>query len=431
VGGAAADPLAGLFTAVVARLDPAPRVAAAVAGEAAQRVRVVAIGKAAAGMARGAIGALGERIVGGVVVGTGDRRRATGDRRQATGRMRWVQGGHPVADGESERGGRMVLAEVGGDADLVLALISGGGSAMAAVPADGLSLADKNAAVAAVMAAGAPIGDINCVRKHLSAIKGGRLAAAAAAPVLTLVSSDVVGDDPATVASGPTVPDPTTFAGAGAAIERWVGRGGGPSAVRARLEAGRAGRIDETPKRARPGDRVHLIGGLGALTAAAAAEATARGWRVEELGADLAGDVSLVAERLAAVAGRLAGAGSPVCAVAAGEPTVRLPERPGPSGRAAQLALLVARAIAGLEVRVLCAGSDGIDGRSAAAGAIVDGGTWAACRAAGLDPEDALRRADAARVLAAAGAALVTGPTGVNHADLMVIAAGPGAASPG
>jgi hydroxypyruvate reductase len=198
-----------LFAATLERLDPGALVASALrAVEIDTDVVVLAVGKAAARMATGAVSALGARVVSGLVVVP------EADHVPAPLVMR--VGSHPVANPASERAGRALLDAASRAAahQTVLALISGGASALAAVPAPGLTLSDKNFAVSAVMASGAPIGDINTVRKHLSAIKGGRLAAASRAPVLSLISSDVVGDDLASIGSGPTVPDPTTNADA-------------------------------------------------------------------------------------------------------------------------------------------------------------------------------------------------------------------------
>jgi hydroxypyruvate reductase len=332
-------------------------------------------------------------------------------------------GSHPVPNAASERGGRALLEAVraaprGGR---VVALISGGASALVAVPAPGLALADKAAACAAVMAAGAPIGELNAVRKHLSAIKGGRLAAASAAPVLTLVCSDVVGDDLATVGSGLTVPDPTTFADARAVIEARCGMGAVPRAVASHLARAR----DETPKAARPGDRAELVAGTGLLVDCAVAAARRRGLRAEVFGRGLVGDVAEVADLIARRAREAAARGAGLALIAGGEPTIALPPKPGLGGRAQHLALMVAKRIRGLSgVAVLVAGSDGVDGATDAAGAVVEPGTWDAIAATGEDPDVALARFAVHRALDDVEALVVTGPTGVNHADLVVIVVG-------
>lgn len=402
--------LIALFADVVRALDPAERVAAAVRARLPEgRVRLLAVGKAAAAMALGATAALGDRLAGGLVVAPAAADLPPG--------LELAIGSHPRADGRSEAAGRALLAAASaGGADRVLALISGGASALAAVPATGLALDEVQALVDRVMAGGAPIAELNAVRKHLSALKGGRLAAAAAAPVLTLVCSDVVGDDLATVGSGPTVPDPTTYADAVDACARWAADAAGPA--RAHLEAGARGERDETPKQPRPGDDALLVTGIATLVQeAAAASSRHLGRRAEVVAEPLVGPVEAVAAR---VADWLRQPG-PRVVVAGGEPTVTLPRSPGRGGRARQLALLVARELADRPGwSLLVAGSDGIDGAADAAGAVVDGGTWARVRAAGIDPDRALAACDAGTALAAAGDAVVTGPTGVNHADLVV-----------
>jgi hydroxypyruvate reductase len=269
------------------------------------------------------------------------------------------------------------------------------------------------------MAAGAPIADLNAVRRHLSALKGGRLAAASAARVTTLVISDVVGDALHEVASGPTVPDPTGFADACAVVERWTGWDALPAPVARRLEAGGRGQLDEMTA-PRPRDRALLLLGLSALVDAAADEARREAPVVDLVADRLEGPVEAAAEMLAA---RLFASPHGAVIAAGGEPTVTLPAGAGRSGRAHHLALLMARALdagGGPGDAVLVAGSDGADGASGAAGAVVEHDTWRRIRAAGLDPDAHLARCDAAAALAAAGAQIATGPTGVNHADLVL-----------
>jgi glycerate 2-kinase len=281
-------------------------------------------------------------------------------------------GSHPVPDARSLAAGRALVDFVRAvPADgILLALVSGGASALAEVPAAGVTLDELVAQVRAVVASGAPIAEINRVRTSLSAIKGGGLARACAAPVVTLVASDVVGDDPRVVGSGPTID------GAG---------------------------------------EVRVIAGVADLARAAVAAAPIA---AELVASDVTGDVADVA---ACIAARIDQPGPPLV-VFAGEPTVRLPDNPGVGGRAQQLALLVARAIAGRgDAAFLAAGSDGVDGTGPAAGAIVDGATWPALAALGVDADLALARCDAGTALARLGATVVTGPTGVNHADLMLL----------
>ncbi len=370
---AARGTLEGIWRQAVAACDPRQAVRAALVAEPLPQraVTVIAIGKAAGAMAAGAAAALGERMRAGIVV------TVDGVVVEDVG-LPVRRAGHPVPDLRSEAAGREVMAVAAGvqPDDLLLALVSGGASALVAVPRDGLTLADKIERTGLVARQGAPIAVLNRARSELSAIKDGRLAALCPAPVRTLVVSDVPGDDVAVVGSGPTVP-------------------------------GKAG------------DVVRLVAGLATLRAEAAHAARAVGYRIEEQPAPLEGTVEDVARVVVAVAARLA-AGS--AWVAGGEWTVAVPVTAGVGGRAVHLALLVARALDGVAgVQVLVAGSDGIDGSGPAAGATIDGATWAALQAAGIDGAHAIASCDAGAALAAVGATIVSGPTGVNHADLVIV----------
>lgn len=398
-----------LFAEALYRVAPAGPTRRAIEGlDLAPEVVLVATGKAAAGMAAGAESALGDRIAARVVVTP----------RLLEPRAGYLEAAHPVPDARSEAAGRALLAAAAAArrGQEVLALISGGGSALSAVPADGLTLADKAQAIARLEAAGAPIAYLNCVRRHLSALKGGRLAMASPVRVTTLVVSDVIGDRLAEVASGPTVPDPTTFADACAVVERWTGWEGIAPAVRAHLEAGARGeRREGLAEGERPDDRAILLLGIDAMVGAAVDAALARKLAVQVVDRRIEGEVAEVARNLA---GRL---GDPdAVVIAGGEPTVVLPATPGVGGRAHQLALLLAREVRGSRAVILVAGSDGMDGNTGAAGAVVDGGTWDAISARGLDPAAHLAACDAGTALAAIGAQILTGPTGVNHCDLVL-----------
>jgi glycerate-2-kinase len=394
-----------LFLDAVAALDPRARVADWLRDNPMHgAVDVLALGKAARPMVAGAREALGDAIecVCAVVPDDGQALQEG-----------FHRGSHPRPDACSEQAGRALLQAARRAAHSVLALISGGGSALAAVPAPGLSLEDKAAALDAVYKGGAPIAELNAVRKHLSAIKGGRLALACPQPVLTLVVSDVVGDDLSAVASGPTVADETSFAEALGVVERYAGSGAIPPAAARVLREGVAGEREETPAQLPAHNRVELLAGMSSLVESAAAA-----WpeEVHLHGSDWSGDVQEVADRLVALCSE------PGLHLAAGEATIRLCERPGIGGRAHHMALLVARAIAGDDnVEVLVAGSDGIDGNARSAGAIVDGGTWGRLQSVGVDPEAALRRCDSATALEQIAATLHTGATGVNHADLFAV----------
>ncbi len=389
------------FVKIVERLDPARRTRDALAELRLERgpFHVVAIGKASAAMARGAAEVLGSRLLDGVVVAPKALPPVS-----LPPRLTPLNAAHPVPDARSEEAGRLLLAAVRSSRAEILALVSGGASALIAVPAPGITLAEKVAVTDAVKASGADIGALNTVRKHLSAIKGGRLAAAAAHPVTTVVASDVVGDSLSAVGSGPTVPDPTTLEVARHIIEERLGWSNVPPAVRAHLVRDDA----ETPSAMRAGDRAVLASGIATLLEVAAEVTTGTIFAapftepVVEVGARIRDFVRDAA---------------PGCYVGGGEPTIALPSRPGLGGRAQQLALWLARELAGVDVRVLVAGTDGIDGNSQAAGAIIDGHTWSRIDAG----ESALERCDAGSALASVGAVLCTGPTGVNHADLILI----------
>ena len=369
---ALAAELTAVFAAAVAACDPRSAVVEALGPPPLGRVWLCAAGKAAAAMADGALAAWGDAIVGGLVVVPDGVAVAP-----ALARLDVRRAAHPEPDLRSEAAGRaaLALAEAVGPGELLLALISGGASALLAVPAPGLDLAGKRQAIGAVMRAGAPIAAINAARIARSAIKGGRLAAACRGRVWTLVVSDVPGDDPAVVGSGPTV---------------------GPLAG------------------ARPGDRLAVVAGLGRLREAAAAAATVRGAAVTVAPRELCGDLAAAAAEVEAAIASLAPGG---WWIAGGEWTVALGPRVGRGGRASELALRLARGLTG-DVVVLVGASDGVDGTGPDAGAIVDATTWAAVG----DGERALAAHDSGAVLAAIGRALTTGPTGTNHADLVIAA---------
>jgi glycerate 2-kinase len=382
-------------------------------------VLVVGAGKAALAMARAVATLAGGAMRGGVVVVP------HGGAGPCPGGVTVVTGAHPVPDAAGETACARLLAAVERtDAHtLVVAVLSGGASALLVAPAEGITLADKQAVTRALLLGGADIRALNAVRKHCSRVKGGGIARAAVstAGLWALVLSDVVGDDPATIASGPTVADPTTFADARAALVHARVPGEIPIAVRARLKRGAAGRIPETPK---PGDpalanaRTLVVGGNRDAVAGAVDAARGLGYETEVLPDPLAGDAAEMGRTLAA---RLRGArrDRPVAVVGGGETTVQV--RPGgQGGRCQHLALAAALVLAGEPGLVLAAGTDGVDGPTDAAGAVVDGGTVARATAAGIDPSRALAASDSHRALDAAGDLLRTGPTGTNVADVVV-----------
>ena len=393
------------------------------------RIVIAGAGKAAAGMGLAAEEVLGERIASGVLaLPRGD----PSPFRVITP----IAAGHPLPDEESERAARAALAALraSGGETLVLFLLSGGASALLAAPAPGITLADKRKATERLLRAGAAIAELNAVRKHLSAVKGGRLAAAAhPAAVLTLVLSDVPGDDPGVIGSGPTAADLSTFADALAAIERLGGRGAFPGPVLELLERGAAGGAEETPK---PGDpllersELRIIGGSASALAAAAAKAAALGWPADVAATPVVGEASEAGRWLAGRALRAQAALAPGgrrCLLSGGETTVTV-RGPGRGGRNQELALAFAVAVAARSgIGLLSAGSDGRDGLTDAAGAVVDGATVPRAAALELDAQRFLSGNDSHSFFAeldrrGGGHPLLrTGPTGTNVADLQVI----------
>lgn len=342
-----------------------------------------------------------------------------------TRRIEVVEAAHPVPDAAGIAGAARVLDAVRGlgSDDLVLCLMSGGASALLACPAPGLTLEDKRAVTRALLASGAPIQDINAVRKHLSAIKGGRLAAAAApARVVTLAISDVVGDDPATIGSGPTVPDPTTFADARAALARWGIAP--PAAIRRHLDAA----ADETPKPGDPrlaGAAFRLVATPARSLAAAAERARGLGLRPVLLGDAVEGEARAVGAEHARLALALRDdptRGGPAVLLSGGETTVTLVSRPGKGGPNTEYLLGLALALDGAPgIAAIAGDTDGADGSEDNAGAFVFPDTLSRARAAGRDPAADLAGNDAWSLFAAIGDLLVPGPTLTNVNDLRAI----------
>jgi glycerate 2-kinase len=379
-------------------------------------VLVVAAGKAALGMARGAAAARPGR--GMVIVPHASAGEGPPD-------TIVLGAGHPVPDVAGERATARVLDAVGsaGPETLVLLLLSGGASALLVAPAGAVTLPDKQALTTALLTSGADVAALNAVRKHCSRVKGGGLARAArrAAGVWTLLLSDVIGDDPAIVASGPAVADPTTFADARDVLAHWLAPEAVPPRVRAHLDAGIGGLVTETvkagdPALARVSTRV-LAGNRSAVDAAAAA-ALRLGFEPHVLAEPLRGDAGAAGRQVVAALAALPRQ-RPVAIVAGGETTVRVVGG-GHGGRSQHLALAAALALAGQPGVVLASGTDGIDGPTDVAGGCVDGDTVARARARGLDAVAALAGTDSHPLLAATGDLVRTGPTGTNVADLVV-----------
>jgi len=394
------------------------------------RIAIAAVGKAAPAMTIGALEALApviERVAWGLVVlprGLPCRLAHAG----ADFEIR--ESSHPVPDGAGVAAARRLVVLVDGldEDDLLLFLLSGGGSSLLPLPAEHVSLADKAAVTSLLLASGADITEINTVRKHLSAIKGGRLAAECRGTVETLAVSDVVGDRLDFIASGPTVPDPTTFADALGVLVHHGLVDRAPAAVRARLEDGAAGRVPETPKELPDRHRAGVIASNRIAVDAAAAEARRRGYVSRIVSTSLTGEAREAGAAIAAAAKealRETRAGGPAaCLIWGGETTVTL-RGAGRGGRNQEIALAAALEITGLDdVLIASFATDGREGNTDAAGAFASGVTLAAGGRAGLDARAALAANDSHAFLAAAGDLIVTGPTGTNVNDLAVALVG-------
>jgi len=347
------------FTEAVAKCSPMRLVRESLERHPVRRPVIgLAVGKAAIAMAHGA--GLIERGLCITNVITGEALHP---------RWQVMTASHPFPDESSVAAGRAALAlvESASEDDTILALISGGASSLLELPAPGITLDELRRRTSELMASGAPIHELNALRTSLSALKGGKLASRSLAPIVTLVISDVVGDDPRVIGSGPTVLD------------------------------------DE---------RVDVIAPMSLFGEAIHAALAVRGVHATRQPTPLSGDVLQVAADLASTQGPL---------VAWGEPTVRLPAQPGQGGRATQLALALAEHLRGSTRSAFVAASDGRDATTDAAGAYVDGTTWGRIAEKGISPDEALANCDAYSALAAVNALFAPGPTGINHADVVVL----------
>ena len=416
--------------AALAAIDPAHLVRTALATDEltgallkAATVDVVAIGKGAAGMLS-ACGAVVSRHPLRHIVGVG-----ASDPPSLLANARWHASAHPVPDARSVAAARDVLdvARRAGERDLLLLLLSGGASAMAALPAGDLALEDKQAVSRRLLSLGGEIHELNTVRKHLSAIKGGQLAAANRGATVTLALSDVVGDDVSAIGSGPAVPDATTYAEALDVLDRYGGRQTYPESVVGHLMRGGAGRIAETPK---PGDSrlarstARVIGGGTTAVAGARAAAASLGYQVHVVTRPVTGEARIAAPKLVREAP--ASSSLPLCIVAAGETTVRTAGS-GKGGRNQEFALAMAPHLDSLGTVVVgtSMGTDGIYGPTDAAGAIVDTTTAARAAAAGVAPlERYLDEHNSYVFFDTLGDLIRTGPTGTNVGDLQVLLVG-------
>ncbi len=327
-----------------------------------------------------------------------------------TERIRVIEAGHPVPDAAGEGAARALLEQVRqlGPDDLLLALVSGGGSSLLSLPAPGVPMEGLKAMTRELLRCGAPIQEMNTVRKHLSAIQGGRLAAACRAPVLALIVSDVTGDDPTHIASGPCAPDPTTVADAEAVLRKYAIAAPGP--------------FSETPK---PGDPLfarvenRVIATARRSLEAAAAVFAARGYAATILGDDITGEAREVARAMAAQA---LSARRPGVLISGGECTVTVRGAAGRGGRCAEFLLALGIALQGAPgVHAIAADTDGIDGSEDNAGALLAPDTLARAAAQGIDAAKMLEANDSYGFFSALGDLVVTGPTRTNVNDYRAI----------
>jgi glycerate 2-kinase len=409
--------LLSLWEAAVAAVSVGPRFEDFLPPPRSGRVVIVGAGKAAAAMAVAAARYYGKPAQGVVVTRTGHGLKSG----ESSGAIRIIEARHPVPDAAGLEAGKRVLAAVRGlsSNDLVLCLLSGGGSALLEHPLPGIALDDIAAINRALLASGAAIGEINCVRKHLSAVKGGRLALAAApARVVTLAISDVPGDDPSVIASGPTVADPTASADARAILKRYG------IAVPPSVAAVLNDPLYETPKPNDPRLRhteYRLVATQADALAAAARLARAQGFAVIDHGTRIEGEAREVAQVEAKLALDAAEQKGGTLILGGGELTVTLSGE-GSGGPNREYALALALALNGHpRIFALAADTDGIDGTDDAAGAIVTPDTLARAAAHGLDARAALGAHDSGGFFAKLGDALVTGPTRTNVSDFRAI----------
>jgi glycerate 2-kinase len=387
------------------------------------RVYVLAFGKASVGMARAVERLLKDRIEDGIVIAPHPSERGLSKLRLRVGTHPSPSGANVAATLEA-----LELARGLGRDDILLVLISGGGSSLLCLPVEGIGLEEKARTAELLMRAGADIREINVVRKHLSQVKGGRLSKLAApARVISLIISDVVGDDPGSIASGPTYPDKSTFSDALRILARYGLLERVPPRVLGHLREGAAGRKEETPK---PGDasfrRTHnfiIANNLSALRAMKA-RARALGYRARIISSALQGEAREVGKAIASIliTSRLHGEPlrPPSCFIFGGETTVSV-RGGGRGGRNQELALSAALMLQGLDRVFLAAlASDGIDGTSDAAGAFVDGSTVERALAGGLDPLDFLEDNNTHRFFLELADQIRTGPTGTNVGDFVV-----------
>ncbi|MCS7112347.1 MAG: glycerate kinase [Nitrososphaerota archaeon] len=392
------------------------------------RILVVGGGKASGAMAEALEEILGERIDGGVVnVPRGVSKLYN------VKRVRLNEAGHPIPDDGGVRGvsDMLDMLRSSDENTLVFCLLSGGGSALMSKPIDSVSLEDLQKLTSILLRCGAPIEDVNAVRKHLSQVKGGRLAAAAyPATIISLIVSDVVGDRLDTIASGPTAPDTTTYEYARSILQRYRVWDTIPDSVRKAIESGCTGTLPETPK---PGDHIFrkvynfIIAGNSIALEEMEKYAIGMGYNVVNLSSYIEGEARYVGYTLAGILKGIVLKGRPTSRpaiiLAGGETTVTVTGN-GVGGRNQELTLAASIKIRGLRgVAIASMGTDGVDGPTDAAGAIADGYTYERALTLGLKPEEYLDRNDSYSFFSRLGDCIFTGPTGTNVNDVIVMTA--------
>lgn len=389
-----------------------------------ENIYVIGMGKAAAPMARAVEDILGERVTAGII-------NVKHGHTVALEKVKINEAAHPVPDEAGHSGAREIVSLLRGtgERDLIIFLISGGGSALLPHAARGLTLEDKQSLTGRLLECGASIHEINALRKHVSSVKGGRLARLAyPSTLISLILSDVIGDDLDSIASGPTVPDRSTFGDCVRIIEKYGLRGKIPAAVVGYIDRGARGGEEETPK---PGDPAFertqnvVVGSSIAAAIAAKERACSLGYNPIILSTFIDGETVPAAMLHAAVAREIISSGNPVsapaCVITGGETTVTIRGK-GTGGRNQEFALAAAIGMEGLEnVLVLSGGTDGTDGPTDAAGAIADGDTVERARRMGLDARSYLDNNDSYTFFKALGDLLITGPTNTNVMDLRVL----------
>jgi glycerate 2-kinase len=388
-----------------------------------ERVVMVGAGKATASMARAVERKLGPRLQSGFVVvkyGHG----------LSTKRIMVAEAGHPIPDQSGQRAAVRLCAMAAelGRRDLLIVLLSGGASSLLPAPVAGVTLADKQRTTQELLRCGASILEINTVRKHLSRIKGGRLAELTDATIVTLILSDVLGDDLSAIASGPTAPDPTTYHDAVAILKRYRIWQAIPQRVRRHLDRGCRRFVSETPK---PGSSLfrrvhyHIVGSNGMAVSAVARAAREAGFQTLVHRQALTGEAREEGKQFGTWARKMVRENKPLqkscCVVAGGETTVTVTGK-GTGGRAQEFAVAAALEIAGLaKVWIVAIGTDGTDGPTDAAGAVVDGHTVARAQRLLVDLKGALKRHDTYPALKRLQQLIITGPTGTNVNDFYLL----------